>query len=206
MFFFFAKILMANGNAKIFLISAVVGIALVSTAAGAPPAATSRYVKFDLGKCPVIEKQEEGAVSVWHCKDAGGFEFFIVEDDLRFSIGYGPGGRDHRAFRQSLAPFNTINNTMELRQRAGATAPHASILRYYTEGTIDNETGLLRARGEILVVTKIDGAKACHLARIDAVANPDANRLAQEMADSGDDFDCAKDEPKTVGKTGKSPM
>jgi hypothetical protein len=196
----------ATGNAKIFPISALVGAVLVSTAAAAPPAATSRYVKFDLEKCPVIERQEEGAVTVWHCKDAGGFEFFVVENDLRFAIGYGPGGRDQRSFHQSLAPFNTINDTLELRQRAGADAPHASILRYYTEGAIDNETGRLRERGEILVVTKIDGAKACHLAYVDAAANPDANRLAQEAADSGDGFDCEKDEPKRVGKTGKSPM
>lgn len=206
MFFSFAKIMMPNDNAKIFPMSALVGVVLVSTAAAAPPAATSRYVKFDLKKCPVIERQEEGAVTVWHCKDAGGFEFFVAEDDLRFSIGYGPGGRDQRSFHQSLAPFNTINDTLELRQRAGANAPHASILRYYTEGAIDNETGRLRERGEILVVTKIDGAKACHLAYVDAVANPDANRLAQEAADSGDGFDCEKDEAAKVGKTGKSPM
>jgi hypothetical protein len=196
----------AKDNAKIFPISALVGVMLASTGAAAPPAATSRYVKFDLEKCPVIERQEEGAVTVWHCKDAGGFEFFVVENDLRFAIGYGPGGRDQRSFRQSLAPFNTINDTIELRQRTGANAPHASILRYYTEGAVDNETGRLRERGETLVVTKIDGAKACHLAYVDSAANPDANRLAQEAADSGDSFDCEKDEPKRIGKTGKSPM
>jgi hypothetical protein len=204
-FFSFAEIMTAIGNAKIFPMSALVAIVLASTAVAAP-AATSRYVKFDLEKCPVIERQEEGAVTVWHCKDPGGFEFFVAEDDLRFSIGYGPGGRDQRSFRQSLAPFNTINNTIELRQRAGANAPHASILRYYTEGAIDNQTGRLRERGEILVVTKIDGAKACHLAYVDAAANPDANHLAQEAADNGDGFDCEKAEPKRVGKTGKSPM
>lgn len=92
------------------------------------------------------------------------------------------------------------------RRSAGANASHASILRYYTEGAVDNETGRPRERGEILVVTKIDGAKACHLAYVDAGANPGANRLAQEAADNSDGFDCEKDEPKKVSKTGKGPM
>jgi hypothetical protein len=203
-FFHSLMIMMSTRNAKIFPMSALAWAVLISTAAATPPAATSRYVKFDLEKCPVVERQEEGAVTVWHCKDAGGFEFFVAENDLRFSIGYGPGGRDQRSFQQSLSPFNTINDTMELRQRAGANAPHASILRYYTEGAMDNETGRLRERGEILVVTKIDGAKACHLAYVDAVANPDANHLAQEAADSGYGFDCEKDELARVGKTGRA--
>jgi hypothetical protein len=197
---------MTTKPTKVVLISALTAAALASFAQAEAPVTTSRYVKFDLEHCALVEKSEEGASSVRHCRDPSGFEFFVAEDDLRYSIGYGPQGREQRSFHQSLAPFNTINTTLELRQRAGAKGPHASILRYYTEGIIDDETGRLRQRGEILVVTKIDGAKACHLALIDAVANPDANRLAQEAADKGDGFNCETDEPKRLGKTGKSPM
>ena len=42
--------------------------------------------------------------------------------------------------------------------------------------------------------------------RADAVANQDANELARQVADTAAGFDCAKDEPNVVGKTGKSPM
>jgi hypothetical protein len=59
----------------------------------------------------------------------------------------------------------------------------------------------------VLVVTKIDGKEACHMAYIDARANPAANALARDTADSmAAGFDCGRDEPKVVGAKGVSRM
>jgi hypothetical protein len=189
--------------ARLFAISAPIA-AFASSALAASPATTSRYVKIDLEKCQVIEKVEEGSSTTWRCDMPGGFELYVTEGDLRFFIGYGPNGREQTSFRQTLAPFNNIRGTLELRYRAGAKEPHASILRYDTQGYIDGADE--PKPGQVLVVTKIGGAEACHLAHIDALANPDANELARQAADSAESFDCGKDEPKKIGKTGKSPM
>jgi hypothetical protein len=61
-------------------------------------------------------------------------------------------------------------------------------------------------KGQVLVVTKLDGIDACHMAYVDALANPNANELARQAADNGENFICTTDEPRIVGKSGKSPM
>jgi hypothetical protein len=173
-----------------------------SVNANAQPA-QSRYVKFDLGKCTVVERDEESGSIIQHCKDSDGFAFYIAEGDLRFFLGYGSNGRNQRAFRQTLAPFNSINDTLELRSWIGSENPHAAILRYFTESGMGDDGS---PKGQVLVVTKLDGDEACHMAYVDALANPNANELARQVADSGENFNCATDEPRVVGKSGKSPM
>jgi hypothetical protein len=50
-------------------------------------------------------------------------------------------------------------------------------------------------------VTKIVPGATCHIAYIDALANPDANELARKTADAkAKDFDCETGEPEYVGK------
>jgi len=50
-------------------------------------------------------------------------------------------------------------------------------------------------------VTKLAPGATCHIAYVDALANPDANDLARKAADEkASDFDCDKDEPEFVGK------
>jgi hypothetical protein len=169
--------------------------------ASAQPA-QSRYVKFDLDKCTVVERDEESGSVVQHCKGADGFAFYVADGDLRFFLSYGPNGREQRSFRQTLPPFNSINDMLELRSLIGAKEPHATILRYFT----DSGMGDGSPKGQVLVVTKLDGIDACHMAYVDALANPNANELARQAADSGETFNCATDEPRIVGKSGKSPM
>lgn len=164
--------------------------------------AESRYIKFDLDACELIERDEESGSVIQRCDGEGDYVVYVAEGDLRYFIGYGPNGLNQRAFSQTLAPFNRTHNVLELRRFADSDEPHAAILRYYT----DAGTGDDRAEGEVLVVTKLDGEEACHMAYIDARANPNANELARQAADSGEDFDCQTDEPETRGETGVSPM
>jgi hypothetical protein len=163
--------------------------------------ASSVYSTFNLKKCAVISKDADTGDIVQRCKGSGGFEFFIADGDLRTYVGYGPNGLDQKAFTQTLSPFNSVNDTVEFRVRGTGSAPFAAILRYRTA----DEDG--KERGQVLVVTKIDGKEACHMAYIDARANPAANALARDTADSmAPGFDCARDEPKVVGAKGVSRM
>jgi hypothetical protein len=163
--------------------------------------ATSKYLTFDIDKCPAVEKDEESGAVTLHCKHPTGYEIYVSEGDLRWSIGFGARGRKQRAARQTLNPFNYLHNVLELRYMPGAAKPHAAIMRYHTDS--GQGDGI---KGQVLVVTKLAGDEACQVAHIDALANKDANELARKAADNAAGFDCVKDEPKVIGQRGKSPM
>ena len=66
--------------------------------------------------------------------------------------------------------------------------------------------GMTAANGDVLVVSKVSDTETCHVAYIDALANPDAIALARQVADKQTkSFDC-RQEPHTEGGTGRSPM
>jgi hypothetical protein len=159
--------------------------------------ASSIFTEFNLDRCAVVEKLPETGSVVQRCNGLDDFPLFIAEDDLRFFVGYGPNGRRQKAFTQTLPQFNSIHSKIEFRMRPGSKHPYASILRYFTD------SGDGRPKGQVLVVTKIAGKEACHMAYIDAIANKDANQLAQRTADEmASTFDCARDEPRDIGAVG----
>ncbi len=186
-------------------VTPIVWMALILSLAGASGGAaqqiSSVYTEFDLNHCVIVEKIEQTGSIIQRCRALDGFPVFIAEDDLRFFVGYGPAGRKQKAFNQTLPQFNSIHNQIEFRICSGARHPFAAILRYFTDG------GSGRPKGQMLIVTKIEGAEACHMAYIDAVANPDANALAQRTADTmAPGFNCARDEARTVGAAGPNRM
>jgi hypothetical protein len=162
---------------------------------------SSAYTAFNLDHCVIVEKIEQTGSIVQRCRALDGFPVFIAEDDLRFFVGYGPHGRKQKSFSQTLPQFNSIHNKIEFRIRSGARQPFAAILRYFTD------SGAGKPKGQVLVVTKIDSREACHMAYIDAVANPEANTLAQKTADTlAPNFVCGRDEPKNIGAVGPGRM
>ncbi len=172
---------------------------LAGASGGSAQDVSSVYTQFNLNHCVVVEKIEETGSIVQRCRALDGFPVFIAEDDLRFFVGYGPHGRKQKAFNQTLPPFNSIHNKIEFRIRSGARQPFAAILRYFTD------SGEGRSKGQVLIVTKIDGREACHMAYIDALANSEANALAQKTADTmAPGFNCARDEARNVGAVGPS--
>lgn len=50
------------------------------------------------------------------------------------------------------------------------------------------------------MVSQIEEGNSCHIAYVDALANKNANDLAREAADKAGDFNCATDEPETLGE------
>ena len=159
----------------------------------------SVFTDTDVSKCKIHDQAEEGEGewATFRGNGYGGWTVFISEADLRFSIGYGHNGLNQKSFSQRLSPFNTIGKKMEWRLRGGR--PIATILRYYTQ------SGTGGRQGQILVVTKIEGSEACHMAYVDALANRGANEIAQNAADRlVDGFSCATDSPVHVGERGVS--
>lgn len=171
-----------------------------AVAAYAQSPASQITMALDWQRCTVIEEDEASNTVVRRCDKSGGPDIYVAEVMRHFFVGYGPEGQKQKAFNQSLLPFNSVNDTVVLRARHGE-APYAAILRYFTE----NETHTVR--GQILVITKLQGSEACHMAYVDAEANSNADTLAEQTADvMAPAFDCNRDEPKIVGESGKSPL
>jgi hypothetical protein len=57
----------------------------------------------------------------------------------------------------------------------------------------------------MLAVTRLPPGPVCHVAYVDAQANPNPNELARKAADElARDFKCGTDEVKVIGETGKA--
>lgn len=188
---------------------AVVAVAVISGAGMAgfvSPAAAemrSEYTDLNLDRCALIEKAEEGEGewATFRCPGIKGLSVYVSEADLRISLGYGDRWRDQQSFTQRLAPFNSVGGKLEWRLSGNSII--ATILRYRVE------TGSNGAKGQILVVSKLrgDGSEACHVAYVDALANPEANKLARFAADTiAPGFRCGTDTPSHIGNRGVSPF
>lgn len=155
---------------------------------------TSAYTEIDLDQCLILEADDFGAS--WACPGYKGYPLKVREGDLRFSLSYGfEAGKRSSGF-QTLPPFNELGSRLEWRlsREKGYWFPIATIVRYHTA---DPETG--ENKGQVLVVSQIAEGNSCHIAHIDALANPNANELAREAADKAGSFDCANDEVEVIG-------
>jgi hypothetical protein len=156
----------------------------------------SSYTDVNLDACTVIESDDFG--SRWACSGLKGIPVMIAEGDLRFFVSYGLKSTEEKAAEQTLPPFNHLGEKIEWRVSnvEGQWKPFATILRFFTQREESED------ESQILVVTKVQEGATCHVAYIDALANPDANELARQAADEkAPDFDCAG-EPEFVGEFG----
>lgn len=173
----------------------LLALALFSSPAVAQSGMTSAYTDLDIEKCLVLEADDFGAS--WACPGYKGFPIMVQEGDLRFSILYGFNPKENAEGTQTLPPFNNLGGKIEWRlsNAKGYFFPIATIVRYHTADTTTGEN-----KGQVLVVTQIAEGNTCHIAYVDALANPNANDLAREAADKAGKFNCLADEPKVIGK------
>lgn len=156
----------------------------------------SSYTDLNLNiDCTVMESDDFG--TMWACAGLKGMPVMVTEGDLRMFVSYGLTSTTEKAAEETLPPFNHLGDKIEWRvsNAEGHWKPFATILRFFTqrEGT--------ETEGQVLVVTKIAPGATCHIAYVDALANPDANELARKAADEkSKDFDCDKGEPEFIGK------
>lgn len=171
---------------------------------GAANPLKSLYTTIDHKECRRAAPGTGNAT--WLCQGLEGYPVYIAEDKARTFVSVGPEPQRRRAASQTLGAANTLfrsnatRATLEWRfvRRNGKVLPYATIQRYFTRGE--------GRSGEVLVVTKVTPTEDCHVAHIDALANPQAIALARQVADDeARRFDCQA-EPKRVGKAGRSPL
>jgi hypothetical protein len=164
----------------------------------------SLYTTIDLKACKKIKRHSDGGA--WRCEGLAGLPVHVAEGDLRQFVSVGANAEKRRAATQTLGAFNTMfekgstRATIEWRfdRRGERKLPYAIIVRFHTSRDGQN--------GDVLVVSKVSDSETCHVAYVDALANPDAIALARQVADKqAKSFDC-RQEPHTEGGTGRSPM
>ena len=189
------------------LAACLLGAALPAPAASAQEdgSISSIYTKLDFqtGCIPLSSDLVGGSFS---CAGHGGYGILFAESDLRQSAFFGYVGDWYGdGAWESFSPFNQTNDTVEWRLRDGV--PFATILRWFIENP-DPETGSPDEahRGEVLVVSKVGqpgAGDACVVGYVDALANPDANAMAREVADTAAEaFTCRTDTPAYHGARG----
>jgi hypothetical protein len=161
---------------------------------------TSEYTKLDLDQCEADPDSEAG-YGRWRCKGlTADWPVHVTADDLRMTVSYGENGLNEAAAQQWFGPFNHIHDTLEwvLKREEGAEPkPAATILRFILE-FLDG-SGETPRKHPILVVTQLKPGAVCHIAYVDARANPKANMDARAAAARlAGSFDCAA-EPELVG-------
>jgi hypothetical protein len=138
------------------------------------------------------------------CPGKAGLVVRIAEDDLRETVSVGRNGAaaaSEPAAGVWFGPFNSAGHTVEWRAVDGK--PFAIIQRWSIADNGDpDKTGRPIAK-PMLAVTRLPPGGVCHVAYIDAQANPDANALARKAADEfSRGFQCGRDEVKVIGRSG----
>jgi hypothetical protein len=155
----------------------------------------SSYTALKFEECTVITSDDFG--STWACPGLKGLPVMLRESQRSFRVSYGLTSTTETAAEQTLPVENRLGEEIEWRvsNAEGSYKPFATILKFFTKAKAEGA-----AEGEVLVVTKLSPGATCHVAYIDALANPDAEQLARKAADeTAGDFDCA-DEPEIIGK------
>jgi hypothetical protein len=140
------------------------------------------------------------------CPGKDGLMVLIAEDDLREIVSVGRNRKEaaeEPAAKTWFAPFNSSETTVEW--RAAGPKPFAIIQRWHiADGSDPDKQGRPNTKA-MLVVTRLPPGPVCHVAYVDAIANPTANELARKGADDfARSFTCGKDEVKIIGTRGRA--
>ena len=140
------------------------------------------------------------------CPGRAGLVVVVSEDDLRetVSVGRNRAAADEEPAAQArFGPFNSTATTVEWRAANGK--PFAIIQRWHIADNSDEDKDGRPIANPMLVVTRLQPGPVCHVAYIDAQANPNPNELARKAADQlARNFDCGKDEVKLIGAAGRA--
>jgi hypothetical protein len=170
-----------------------------------PSSIVSVYTPLDLDKCkhrPGTEIEDYGS---WRCSGYANIAVFVTAGDMRTYISYGPDAAEELAAKQTLEYFNSEGNVIEWRvERLANRKQHAfaTILRWHVTKPDENSNPTIK--GQVLVVTRLGPGGVCHVGYVDGRANPNANVLAQQIADkNAREFRCGKDAPIILGIRGE---
>ena len=155
---------------------------------------------------PIGKPSELDGSTTRSCPGKDGLLVLIAEDDLREIVSV---GRNRKAAAEEPAakvwfgPFNSSETTIEW--RAVDSKPFAIIQRWHIADNGDPDKQGRPNTKAMLVVTRLPPGPVCHVAYVDAIANPTANELARKAADDfARSFACGKDEVKIIGTRGRA--
>lgn len=182
-------------------------ILLMALTPAAARANDSSYTNLDTDHCKTLspEDVEGGSISL-QCKGLVDYAVYFKEGDLRQSILYGHAAQAYiDGVFESFEPFNHTGRKIEWRLGPDGK-PRATILRWFLEN-IDPATGepSPKVKGQVLVVSKVAGqdGMGCVVGYVDALANPEPNTLARQIADTkADGFVCGTDKADFHGNRG----
>lgn len=188
-----------------------IGLAVLALGIGLNGAAAqsmgSSYTSTAPKDCRQIGKPGELDGSTTRaCPGKNGLIVLIAEDDLREIVSV---GRNRKAAAEEPAakvwfgPFNSSETTIEW--RAMDAKPFAIIQRWHIADNNDPDKQGRPNTKAMLVVTRLPPGPVCHVAYVDAIANPAANELARKAADDfARSFTCGRDEVKIIGARGRA--
>ena len=140
------------------------------------------------------------------CPGKSGLRVLISEDDLRETVSVGrnrAAAAKEPAAQAWFGPFNSTTNTVEWRAVDGK--PFAIIQRWHIADNSDEDKNGRPIAKPMLAVTRLPPGAVCHVAYVDAQANPNPNELARKAADEfARNFKCGVDEVKVIGETGRA--
>ncbi|MBR0988548.1 hypothetical protein [Bradyrhizobium liaoningense] len=167
----------------------------------------STYTSTAPKDCRQIGKPSElDGSTTRSCPGKDGLLVLIAEDDLREIVSIGRNRKqaaEEPAAKVWSAPFNSSETTIEW--RAVGAKPFAIIQRWHIADNADPDKQGRPNTKAMLVVTRLPPGPVCHVAYVDAIANPAANKLARKAADDfARGFMCGKDEVKIIGTRGRA--
>jgi hypothetical protein len=168
---------------------------------------TSSYTSTAPKDCRMIGKPDELDGSTTQvCPGKAGLVVLVSEGDLRETVSVGrnrAAAAGEPAAQTWFGPFNSTTNTVEWRAVDGK--PFAIIQRWHIADNNDPDKDGRPVAKPMLAVTRLPPGAVCHVAYIDAQANPNPNELARKAADElARDFTCGKDEVQVIGETGRA--
>jgi hypothetical protein len=187
------------------VLKAVFGLSLAAFVAlpAVAQTAASVYTPLDLKRCRHTPPKDVEDYGEWACSGYAGTPVYVAAGDQRSYVSYGRNAAKQLAAKQTLASFNGEGTTIEWRGEPGPNGklkPYATIMRWST--TVSGDSGE-PVRGQVLVVTRLGTGGVCHIGYVDARANPDANTLAQKIADeNARTFRCGAGKPIVLGNKG----
>jgi len=157
--------------------------------------------------CRMIGKPSElDGSTTRFCPGKSGLGVLISEDDLRETVSVGrnrAAAAKEPAAQAWFGPFNSTTNTVEWRAVDGK--PFAIIQRWHIADNSDEDKNGRPIAKPMLAVTRLPPGAVCHVAYVDAQANPNPNELARKAADElARKFECGKDEVHVIGETGRA--
>jgi hypothetical protein len=162
----------------------------------------SVHTALDLDKCRHVKGKHVEDYGEWRCNGYAGIAVHVSAGDQRSYVSFGSNAKKEPAAKQTLASFNGEGEKIEWRAERGAdnkNRPYATIMRWSTTVSSGDEP----VKGEVLVVTRLAPGRVCHVGYVDAKANPDANALAERLADeNARKFHCGVDKFIVLGNKG----